>query len=559
MVRTVMFFLIATLIAFVPSLTNAQASDSTAIRRLAERAQIRFERIRRLDLPQRWTGRRDECDARIGRFCHWNSEDDTIPARDSRNVTKARLSLLATLDSLAKRSPRDGWITGQRIRYLLEPENDSAAIRVASECRAAPWWCSALLGLTLHEAGEGKKADDAFARAIAAMPAKDRCQWTDMTPLLDAAQRKRYGKVGCGRNEDIAARLWWLADPFLSVPGNDRQAEHYARHTMAKILEPTRIVYGISWAKDIHEMIVRYGWARYWTQGPGNHLDPWGGSISGHEATPNYHFIPASLPLDSLHEITFDLDEQASPERYAPVRANRLTDIDPQIAVFRRGDSSRVVVAFDVGRRPPFDTADVSAALVLAPDETTAELASSSSAKGALSVTVDTRPHLLSLEVLADSARYGAWSRGGIRQHTLAAGQVDVSDILLFSPEQPDVSDLDSVLSSALPGNEIARGKVGAYWEIYGLAAADSALPVSLQLTPITRNALRRIGQSIGLAPRSSPLNIRWSETPAAGGISSRSVVLDLSLIPRGRYELRVEVNPAGKPVAASSRIVEIR
>ena len=154
--------------------------------------------------------------------------------------------------------------------------------------------------------------------------------------MLNPAQKKRYGKVGCGKNLDIAARLWWLADPFLSVAGNDRQAEHYSRHTMAKILEPARIVYGTTWAKDIHEMIVRYGWARYWTQGPGTHSDPWGGSISGHEATPNYHFIPVSFPLDSLHEIDFDLDEEASAERYAPIRANRLTDIAPQVAVFRR-------------------------------------------------------------------------------------------------------------------------------------------------------------------------------------------------------------------------------
>ena len=174
-------------------------------------------------------------------------------------------------------------------------------------------------------------------------------------------------------------------------------------------------------------------------------------------------------------------------------------------------------------------------------------------------MTVDTRPHLLSLEVLADSARYGAWSRGGIRQHTLAAGQVDVSDILLFSPEQPDVSDLDSVLSSALPGTEIARGTVGAYWEIYGLAEADSALPVSLELTPVGRSALRRMGESIGLTTRASSLNIRWREAPGLGGISSRSVVLDLSLVPRGRYELRVAVDPAGRVAAASSRIIEVR
>ena len=553
--NALMIFLLAT----IPTLAGAQVADSAATRKLAERAQIRFERIRKLDLPKRWPGRRDECDARIGRFCHWNSEDDTVPAKDSRNVVRARNALLSTLESLERKSPRDGWITGQRIRYMLETGNDSGAVRVATACRAAAWWCDALRGLALHEAGEGEKADEAFARAIAAMPEKDRCRWTDMTPLLDNSQKKRYGKVGCGKNEDVAARLWWLADPFLSVPGNDRLAEHYSRHTMARIMEPTRIVYSISWAKDIHEMIVRYGWARYWTQGPGTHADPWGGSISGHEATPNYHFIPASLPLDSLHEIDFDLDEDASPERYAPVIADRLTDIAPQIAVFRRADSAHVVVAFDVSKRKPFDTAAVKAALVLAPDEKTSVIASSDFPRGTLAATVDTKPHLLSLEVLTTGGRHAAWSRDGVWLPSLSAGEVAVSDILLFAPRESNVRDLESALPSALPGNEVARGRTAAYWEIYGLAEADSALPVSLQLTPIGRSALRRIGESIGLATRATPLNIRWSESPRLGGISSRSVVLDLSLVPRGRYELRVEVKPAMKPTASSSRIIEIR
>lgn len=547
------------LMAALPSAGIAQAGDSAAIKRAAERAQIRFERIRKLNLPHRYNGRSHECDARIGRFCHWNSEDDTVPAEDSRKVVKARSALLETLDSLSKRSPRDGWITGQRIRYLLETGDDSAAIRVAAGCRASAWWCHALRGLAFHEAGEGAAADEAFARALAVMPEKDRCRWTDMTPLLDPSQKKRYGKVGCGKNEEIAGRLWWLADPFLSVPGNDRKAEHFARHTMAKILEPARIVYGISWANDIHEMIVRYGWARYWTQGSGSNLDPWGGAISGHEATPNYHFIPASLPLDSLHEIDFDLDEEASPERYAPVVANRLTDIAPQIAAFRRGDSVLVVAAFDVSNRKPFDTAAVTSALVVAPDEKSSVIARGEAPKGALTATVDARPHVVSVEVLTTGQRHAAWSREGVWFPAREANEVSISDILLFAPAESEVRELEQALPTALPGNEVARGKTGFYWEIYGLAEADSALPVSLQLTPINRNALRRLGESIGLLNRATPLNIGWRDSPGHGAISARSVVLDLSLIPRGRYELRVEVAPSGRAAAVSSRTIEVR
>ena len=139
------------LLLAVPQISSAQSSaDSAAVRRAAERAQVRFERIRKLNLPKQYGGRRDECDARIGRFCHWNAEDDTVPAKESPTVVKARATLLSNLEGLSKRSPRDGWITAQRIRYLLEIRDDSTAVNVASECRATSWWCDALRGLALH-------------------------------------------------------------------------------------------------------------------------------------------------------------------------------------------------------------------------------------------------------------------------------------------------------------------------------------------------------------------------------------------------------------------------
>ena len=52
--------------------------------------------------------------------------------------------------------------------------------------------------------------------------------------------------------------------------------------------------------------------------GLGSVLDAYSGAVSGHEATPNYHFVPASWRVDSLPSITFDLDQQRSAERYAP-------------------------------------------------------------------------------------------------------------------------------------------------------------------------------------------------------------------------------------------------
>ncbi len=552
--------MIMILLSLLPRQTAAQRDgDSASVRRLAERAQIRFERIRKLNLPERHTGVRRECDARIGRMCHWNASDDTIVAPEPANVRRAKLALLATLDSLSQRSRRDGWITGQRIRYLIELRDDSTAVKVAGGCQGAEWWCNALRGLALHEAGAGDEADSAYALALRQMPAGERCRWTDMTPLLDAAQRKRYGKLGCGGDEKTAAHLWWMADPFLSVPGNERQVEHFARHTMAKILEPARIVYNISWANDLRETIVRYGWARYWTRGRGTTMAMDAGPVSGHEATPNYHFIPASLAVDSLHTVDFDLDEALSPERYAPVSASRVFYTTPQVAVFRRGDSAQVVVAFDATTRKVFDTATVRSALVVGATQNDVAIVGDSARRGALTTMIDNRPHLLGLEILSHDKGFAAWYRTGVWLPERPDGDVDISDILLFEPGALEISDLAEALPLALPGQDVKRGKTGIYWEVYGLVAADSALPVSLTLTPFGQSAFRRIGESIGLAPRTSPLNIAWRESPGAGGISARSVVLDLSLIPRGKYVLRVEARPGGKSPASSSRKIEVR
>ena len=512
--------------------------------------------MRRQNLPRSNYGPTDQCDARIGRFCQWNNEDDTIEAKQPRAIRRAREALIASLDSVAKKSPRDGWITGQRVRYLVEAKNDTGALRVARECQASAWWCDALQGLALHEGGHIAAADSAFARSLQAMPAAERCKWTNITSILDNSLRGRYKKVGCGANEKIAERLWWLADPFWSVPGNDRRTEHFARHTMSKIQEPARNAYNISWSNDLREMVVRYGWARYWTREPGTYFDPSSGPVSGHEATPNYHFVPVSLSTDTTVAVKFDLDLDGSAERYSPVIARRVFEIDPQVAVFRRGDSARVVVAYDVNLRKELDSMDMAGALVLAHDEHSPAYLSADSAgrTGALSVTVDARPQIMSLEVVDTAARKAAgWKRAVLPIKPLKPRALALSDPLLFIPTDAETGDLEAAMALAIGSNTIKRGKVGIFWETYGLSRSDSAQPVSLTLNRVQVGTLRRIGESIGLASKSSPLTIKWNQVSTGSEIAARSVVLDLSLIPRGRYMLRIDAG-----AASTSRIIEL-
>ena len=489
-----------------------QKRDSVEARRKASGAQARFEFVRRQNLPRSNYGPAGECDARIGRFCQWNNEDDTVEAKQPRAIKRAREALIASLDSAARKAPRDGWITGQRVRYLVEAKNDTAALRVARECEASQWWCDALEGLALHEGGHIAAADSAFARAIHSMPAAERCKWTNIAPIMDYSLRSKYRKVGCGANEKVAERLWWLSDPFWSVPGNDRRTEHFARHTMSKIQEPARNAYNISWSSDLREMVVRYGWARYWTREPGTYSDPANGPVSGHEATPNYHFVPVSLSTDTTVDVKFDLDLDGSAERYSPVIARRVFEIEPQIAVFRRGDSARVVVAYDVNLRKELDSMNMTGALVLARDERSPAYFSTDTAgrKGALSATVDPRSQIMSLEVIDTATRKAAaWKRLVLPIKPLEPRSLALSDPLLFTPTDAETSDLDAAMKAALGSNSVRRGKVGIYWETYGLSRSDCAQPVSLTLTRVQVGTLRRLGNR--LASRRKPVRSRFA------------------------------------------------
>jgi hypothetical protein len=129
----------------------------------------------------------------------------------------------------------------------------------------------------------------------------------------------------------------------------------------------------------------------------------------------------------------------------------------------------------------------------------------------------------------------------------------------MFEPAPTEVRELAQALPSAIGSNAAPRGKLGVYWEVYGLVRGDSALPMSLTLTRVSQSALERLGEAIGVSPHTNPLSISWRESPTLGSITTRSVVLDLSLIPRGRYTLRVEAAPVGQPAASTSKLIEIR
>jgi len=473
--------------------------------------------------------------------------------------------MLRDLARASEALPGDDWIVGQRVRYLLEAR-DTSAVTVARNCRATKWWCDALLGMSLHVRGDYAAADSAFAVALDSMPAPTRCHWLNLAPLLDDDIRGTYRKMSCAERQAVDARIWWISDPLYMIPGNERRTEHFSR-VLHTVLEENAVnTYGLSWGGDLAELILRFGWAEKWTQEPPRNPYPQAEQpmITGHEPEPGYHFFLTQRPSDTLAVIAdsvFDIFQFPPREQYSPKYARGFVRLDAQVARFRRGDSTRVVAAYDVSTDTIFGHKKFAAALVATGDTTAVQTKAEvveSPVKNVLTISTPWKEQLIGVELLAsDSAAAARW-RSGFAEIPLDSGRITVSD-LLFVDGAPDLpSDLTEATERAHGGTKFQRNtKIGLFWELYGKAPADSSLPISLTITRVDEGLLSRAFHALRITPKPMPLNIRWQENGAAGVLSARSIVLDLSMVPAGRYSVKLQAGT--DPQAASSRVIEVQ
>jgi hypothetical protein len=514
-------------------------------------------------LPRFYAGTADHC-VIVGRFCEWhpNLEGYVIPD-EGDDIRHLRAELLRDLEKAGNALPGDDWIVGQRMRYLVEG-HDTSAMRVARSCKATKWWCDALLGLALHVNGNFAMADSVFSVALDEMPSATRCHWVNLSPLLDDDVRGTYRRMSCARREAENARIWWMADPLYITPGNERRTEHFSRVLHTALEQDAANTYGVTWSGDLAELVLRFGWAEKWTQEPpasmylGAQI-----SVAGHEPEPGFHFFLTQRPPDTLAQIVdslFEIKQFPPREQYAPPYARSFTGLDAQVARFRRGDSTRIVAAYDVSSDTIFRRHKFAAALIAMGDEATSpsmtEVAESP-AKNVITVSTPWKSQLIGVELLAkDSAGAARW-RTGFAEIPVDSGTVSVSDLLFVDGAPSLPSDLNEAIPQAHGGTRFRRDRqVGLFWELYGKTPVDSALPISLTITPIDEGFFRRAFRALRIVPRVTPVNIRWQENGASGVLSARSVLLDLSLVPAGKYAVKLEVG--NYPLAVASRIIEV-
>jgi hypothetical protein len=444
---------------------------------------------------------------------------------------------------------------GQQVRYLIEAGRTDDAEAAAQACRAEPWWCAALQGLAQQAAQDFEDAAASFDRALAAMPPEVRCRWTDLSDLLEGAAWRRYRSLSCAAREDVDARLWWLGQPLWWMPGNDRRTEHYARLTMARLLEDASSPYG-PWGDDERELIVRYGWPLAWVREDRGDTH----FAVGFDAEPGWHFLPDLPALDAPapSDAPGALVERLAPERYAPQYAHSFTILHPDFAAFRRRDSTLVVASWDVSDDQAFHAHACASALVLAHDERSPSVVvsrASGGAAGSLVAEAPWAPAVVSLELYDPDRSAAARARGPLPQSPDSFG---LSGVLLFEPAESLPADLPQALARLHTGAVTAGQRIGVYWEVYGLTPGED-VPTAVTVTPERRGLLTRIAAALGLARKSGAIRLEWhGAAPAAPEAVSRALVIDLGGLRTGRYRVDVTVSPRGRPSVTSARLLRV-
>jgi hypothetical protein len=579
--------------------------DSAALQRDARAAQARFERGRVQHLPMSWGGGGMECDEVIGRMCiRFGRGSDWEPPPEAEEILTARDGLLETLEEIGREIAGDDWVLGQRVQYLGKAGRWDEAERLARTCGATPWWCSALLGYVLHHEERFPESARAFDDALEAMDPEQADEWRDLELLMDRDGRDLLRRHEGAERRDLEERIWTLANPLVMIPGNDRRTEHFSRHVASRLRVDARNPYNLRWGSDLAQITVRYGVEYGWERERPRWRDVGPPRVLGRFHPRSRGFLPPGKHLGepaALPPGEWRTDERRVRARHAPPYAPRVHSMEPQVALFRRGDSVHVIAAWEVPPsqdhegadwEPPPEGAYRSGLFLIpvAPWPAPASDASASSqdsspwterwstadiregegmpsrtagtgSHGFLRTTAPHGEYVLSLETWHPGERKAWRARQGIRQEALPRGVIALSSLMLVRPmEDESVPALGELASRALPSAEVREGgSVGVVWEVYGLEPHERSLRFRVTVERDDRGLLRRAGEWLRVLEPEPPVVVTWSEPgPEWTGPFLRAVNLDLEALPPGEYRLRLELDPPGRTPVTAERAVRI-
>ena len=518
--------------------------------RSVERAVRDFERFRHQRLPIAY-GDHAPCEERVGRFCYWLDAGREMPDEPD-GVAAARRRLIDSLGSAQSRAPENGWLAGQRVRYLIEAGDAPAAYAAARECEAERWWCAALRGTALHAAERVADAAAAFDSALAAAPDSARCHLTDVSPWLDGDERDAFLRRPCpdesGARDSAAAALWHAADPFGGRETSEARVVFLTRRITAALLAAGARTDEQRWGDDMEELGLRYGFASRWElERSGSLNDPWSSTVIGHEPQHTTPFAPHG------HAIA----------RFPVAGADTVLELQPRATRFRRGDSLLVVVAYDASAIAASTGGARSvraAAALVAAAPARAVRARADQLTGAFVLTTGRGGGAVYVDAVDTTTRRA--TRG---QSTVAPLDLDaaVSDLLLVQPERvrgrPDVP-LDSIVDAVDARGAVRAGDPFAiYWEAYRAPTEADSLRVELRIVPTTLSLAARLAAALRLRQLPEPSTIVWSSPPRPDAGDGHALVVDTTGLPPGGYRVELWLRGRGPDAMTSADLRIVR
>lgn len=549
-----------------PPVDRRAVAESVETRRSMERAARSFEQRRLRLLPNVPSSVGGAGDVIIGRYRYaaGAADDLTPPPAEPQEIAALRHALLRTLDSASRAVPGDAWIRSRLVWYAIESGDTALAVTSARGCRddEVPWWCDALLGLGLHASRNFVDAERAFDRSLLAMPDSTRCRWTDVSMLLDGEAEKLVERTRCEGGAALNERLWWLADPFHSIEGNELRSEHLARHAFTVLHDRWRATHPLGWGSDMREIVLRYAWPVAWSRDRGREASPmqpgYQVALTGHEPNPAYDFFPDAAALGSPYEATdssWHFKRPRATTHYAHPLAAPMRPLRHQISRFLRGDSLVVVAAWDASDDTLFSKARGHAALVVSSGDggpTFMGRAADAAARGSLTLAVPNIDQMVSLELFSGSSRAAGRARQGMRASASASG-LAVSDILLVEADERPRSLTEAVQHLLPDGHLGADRRVTLYWEVYGLE--PGALPrVTVSVSRIRASRARRLAERLGLRNEPQTVHADWAADAPQAQASSGSLTLDLRDRPAGTWRVSITVTAGDRNTATATR-----
>lgn len=561
-------------------------SDSARIVDELEDAQARFERRRaRWSPTSPFAGWGGSCDETVGRMCLRHHETgDWWPEPEDPRLVAARSELLDLLRQGAEMLPGHDWIVGQLVFYLGESGRWEEAGRLTgARCRATPWWCSALHGLSLHARHRVGPAKAAFRAALASMPEEIRREWKDPSVLLDGDGLDLLEEAReDGREGQVLETLWLLSDPLFLVPGNDRRNEHYARRTVARIRGGGRNPYGMSWGDDLEELLVRYGWEIGWERTPpGSGTLEVRGGVVGHHAPQSRSYVPPGRFLEDADFESGSWSPAVVAPRtgYAPPYAPVILPMEGRIRIVPLGDSVAVLARYALPEdttwhrshdhpafEPPraFAGRSVEAGLVLASLDSAGrrvERRTRRAGQGTLWVMAPAGRWVVGLEVWAPEQGLAGRLRRGITAEALPPDVLALSELLLLDHVPADSTpDLSEVAEGLAADSVLGTGEdLVVAWVVHGLGWREERLSYRLEVEEDGGGFFSKAGRFLGLADDPRRQSLAWEEeAPPSPGPHVRVVRMTLPELDPGDFTVRLELGTVGRPTLVAEREIRI-